>query len=331
MLRSIYYMSILLCFFLWGCNTSVELQEPDKVKVQLKFSHQAQFAGLYVAVEKGYFKDENLEVEFIEGGRGIDLISPVAAGDVDFGIASSDHILISRTEGAKVRAIAAIYRRSAAVFVAKAGSGIKRPHDMLGKKVAVYSKNAKEYEYELRAMLKKLDIDIEQMKLVDLDHKYEKFINDEVDVTGAYVTGGALRLSSQGVELNYIWPIDYGIDFYSDTFFTSDTLLQNNPDLVQRFLRASLKGWDYAIRHSVEAVEITMNYAAIKDISLQMKMMEAQHPLIYTGENSIGWMQRRVWEGMHDILFEQEVIATPLEDISSAYTNQFVEELNRKD
>ena len=330
MVRLRYCLLGFVCSLMVSCSGD-EPQTPDKVRVQLKYFHQAQFAGLYIAEKKGYFKDENLEIEFIEGGKGVDLISPVATGDIHFGIASSDHILISRTEGAPVTAIAAIYRRSAAIFVAKANSGIHRPHDMVGKTVAVYSQNAKEYEYQLRAMLKKLGIEIEQMTLVELDHQYDGFMNDEVDVTGAYVTGGALRLDAQGVELNYIWPTDYGIDFYSDTLFTSDSLLKDSPDFVMRFLRASLKGWDYAIRNSVEAVDVTMEYAKIKDRSLQVKMMEAQHPLIYTGEHSIGWMEDRVWGGMHEIMYEQGVIKKPLADIHSTFTNEFVEQLRAKD
>jgi len=167
--------------------------------------------------------------------------------------------------------------------------------------------------------------------LVDLDYQYQRFIDDEIDVTGTYVTGGALRLQAQGVELNYIWPTDYGIDFYSDTIFTSDSILQERPELVKRFLRASMKGWDYAIRNSSEAVDITMEYAKIKDRPLQMRMMEAQHQLIYTGEDSIGWMEDRVWIGMHDIMYEQGVIQKPLADIHSTFTNTFLIELQAKD
>lgn len=330
MVRVFLYILASICLLICGCSSNSEMRSPDTVSVQLKYYHQAQFAGLYVAEYLGYFRDENIDVTFLEGGRGVDIITPVAAGDIDFGIASSDHILISRTQGVAIRAIAAIYRRSAAIFVAKAGSGIQRPYDMVGKRIAVYSKNAKEYEYELRAMLKKLGIDIGRTQLVDLDHQYEGFLKGDVDVTGAYVTGGALRLQAKGMELNYIWPIDYGIDFYSDTLFTSDTLIEKNPELVQRFLRAALRGWDYAIRNSEEAVDITMKYARIQDRSLQMKMMAAQHPLIYTGEDSIGWMEDRVWQGMHQILFEQGVIQAPLSDIHSAFTNEFVEAITEE-
>ncbi len=309
---------------LTGCGDSPKPTALDKVTVQLKFLHQAQFAGLYWAVEKGYFLDENIEVTFIEGGRGVDLIAPVVKGEVQFGIASSDLILTKRVLGLPIKAIAAIYRRSAVTFISKSGSSILRPHDMVGKKVAVFSENAIEYELQLRAMMKKLNIDIQDMDLVELDRGYKEFLTGEVDVTGAYVTGGAMRLKAQGVELNYIWPSDYGIDFYSDTIFVSDSLIDGNRALIERFLRAALKGWNETIRNTEEAVEITMKYADIKDKILQSAMMDAQYPLIYTGEDEIGWMTERVWQRMNTILFEQGVIDQPLDDVNSVYTMQFL-------
>ena len=320
----------LLLFFtliLSSCGDSTKNNPADKVTVQLKFAHQAQFAGLYVAQENGYFAEENLDVTFTEGGRGMDLIDPVAEGEAQFGIASSDLILAKRAQGVKIKAIAAIYRRSAATFVTKINSGLVRPHDLLGKKVAVISENAKEYEFQLRAMLKKLNLDISDVELVDLDHEYKGFINGDVEVTGAYVTGGAMRLRAQGVGLNYIWPSDYGIDFYSDTIFVSDSLIASNSALILRFLRAALKGWNEAIRNTEEAIDITMRYAKIKDRKLQTAMMEAQHPLIYTGEDQIGWMKETVWSGMNRIMFEQGVIDQPLDDINSLYSMKFLQDI----
>lgn len=324
MASTIRFLAVAL-LLLTGCGTSPEPPDPDKVTVQLKFIHQAQFAGLYWAVEKGYYLDENIEVTFVEGGRGIDLVKPVVTGEAQFGIASSDLVLARRAEGVPVKAIAAIFRRSAATFVSKSDSSILRPHDMVGKKVAVLSESAKEYEFQLRAMMKKLNIDIQQIDLVELDHGYDNFLAGEIDVTGAYVTGGAMRLKALGVEVNYIWPSDYGVDFYSDTLFVNDSLIESNSDLVERFLRATLKGWNETIRNSREAVEISMKYAKVKDKDLQAAMMDAQHPLIYTGDDEIGWMTDRVWQRMHAILYDQGVIERPLDDVSSVYTMQFLQ------
>ena len=108
----------------------------DEVTVQLKWVHQAQFAGFYWAQEKGYYAQENLKVRFREGGQGIDSAQPVISGEADFGVITPEDVLIKRSQGAPLTAIAAIYRRSAVVFVALADSGIIRPSDFLGKTVA---------------------------------------------------------------------------------------------------------------------------------------------------------------------------------------------------
>lgn len=317
---------VLILLSLFGCQTEPP-KKIDKVRVQLKFHHQAQFAGLYMAVEHGFYQDENIEVEFVEGGGDVDLFTPIINKEAQFSIASSDLILAKRVSGQPIKAIAVVYKKSACVFVSKTESNILRPHDMKNKKVAVLLDKAKEYEFQLRAMLKNLQIDSKTVKMVDLDRQYQQFLAGDVDVTGAYVNGGALRLESQGVKLNYIWPSDYGVEFYSDALFTHDSLIKNNPDLVLRFLRASLRGWNEAIRHSEDAVTVTLKYAKIKDRKLQAAMMHAQHPLIYTGNGQIGSMDERIWSGMNKTMFEQGVIPTPLNDINSVYTTSFLEHI----
>lgn len=318
------FIVFFMLFFLMSCHDGHEPIEADKVKVQLKYVHQAQFAGMYVALEKGLYHQENLDVEFIEGGRDRDSVTPVVSGEAHFGIAASDILLLKRYEGDPIVAIAAVYRKCAAAFFSKKESGIIRPADMVGKRIAVVSENAKEYEIQLRAMVKTLGLDITTMTLLPLDQQYEGFLGGDVDVTGAYITGGAMRMSAQGVELNTIWPGDYGIRFYSDTLFVNESLIQTNPDMILRFLRATLKGWEIAIGDQTTAVEMTMKYARIKERELQTMMMAEQYPLIHTGESHIGWMSHDVWKGMSDILYQEGIIADEMAHLDRMYTMEFL-------
>lgn len=317
---------ILSSFLVSGCSDPPSKQA-DKVTIQLKFVHQAQFAGIYIALERGFYAVENIELTFIEGGRGIDLIEPVISGKAHFGIAASDLILARRIENKPVKAIAAIYRRCAAAFVTLKESGIINPQGMIGKNIAVISKNAKEYEFQFRAMMKRLGLDISRTQLLPLEHQYSDFLMGEIDVTGAYITGGAMRLKAKGKELNTIWPGDYGIHFYSDTIFTHENTIRDNPDLVERFLRATIKGWNEAIANPDFAVEATMKYARIKDKQLQTDMMDAQYPLIYTGEDSVGWMKEEIWSGMNAILHEENIVPKRLKNINDVYTTEFLEKI----
>ena len=114
-------------------------------------------------------------------------------------------------------------------------------------------------------MMKKLGLDASKVKIVPYDPAYTAFYNGEVEVTPCYSTGGLIKMRQKGLKLNLIWPSDYGIHFYSDTLVTTDRMISEKPDLVTRFLRASLKGWQDAIEDYRQAVTVTLKYAQIKD------------------------------------------------------------------
>ncbi len=291
---------ILSGLLMFGCGRSEPPKAPDEVKLQLKWIHQAQFAGFYMAQEKGYYAKENIKVTFLEGRQDIDIAETIISGKVDFGVVSPEEILIRRGRGAPITTLAAIYRRSAVVFAARADSGIVRPSDFIGKTVAAAGTGGViEYELKLRAMMKKLKIDISKVKIIPLDPTYKDFYSGKTDITAAYYTGGIIRMRKNGMKLNLIWPGDYGVNFYSDTIATTDRLISENPDLVRRFLRATLKGWQDAIEDYRKAVAVTLKYAHVKDSETQTAMMEAMLPLVHTGEDQIGWMKPEIWHEMY--------------------------------
>ncbi|RPH49500.1 MAG: hypothetical protein EHM85_13670 [Desulfobacteraceae bacterium] len=329
-MRNIARISVLfiLCgLLISGCGKPQPPKAPDEVKLQLKWMHQAQFAGFYMAQEKGYYAAENIKVSFIEGGLDVDIAENVKTGKADFGVMTPEYILINRGHGEALTAIAAIYRRSAVVYAAIADSGIVRPADFIGKSVAARGKGGSyELDLQLRAMMKNLKIDLSKLKIVDFDPEYTDFYSRKVDVTAGYYTGGIIKIRKKGLRLNLIWPEDYGINFYSDTLITTDSLVAENPDLIKRFLRATLKGWQYAIGDYKEAVAVTMKYTRVKDSDTQSAMMEAMLPLVHTGEDQIGWMKGDIWRGMYEILLEQGLIEKPF-DINQAYTTRFLDEI----
>jgi len=310
---------------LLGCQPSHPKKVPDEVKLQLKWVHQAQFAGFYMAQEKGYYAKENIKITFLEGGQGINNALNVTSGKADFGVLSPEDILMKRSQGESLTSLAAIYRRSAVVFAAMADSGIVRPSDFKGKTVALRYEQ-KDFELQFYAMMKRLGLAVSKVKIVPYDPAYTGFYNSKVEVTPCYSTGGLIKMRQQGLKPNLIWPSDYGIHFYSDTLATMDKLISEKPDLVTRFLRASLRGWRDAIEEYRQAVAVTLKYSQIKDAQLQNAMMEAMLPLVHTGEDQIGWMKPEVWQGMYHILLEQKLLAKSF-DVSQAYTLRFLKEI----
>lgn len=314
-------VALLASVLLAGCGTPEAARSPDQVSVRLKWLHQAQFAGLYVADQRGFYAEENIEVTLNPGGLEYDEIELVASGQDDFAVVGAPRALAANAGGVPVVTIAVIYRINPTVYFALKGSGIERPQDFIGKRVRVSPG-----DFVMPAMLAKVGIGMDQFEAVSPDYGMEAFFAGEVDVWGGYLTAEVVTAREQGHELNLIFPGDYGIHAYNDGIITAERTIQENPDLVQRFLRATLRGWRYAIENPDEAVAITLKYDEELDEAQQRAMMEAQIPLIHTGEDEIGWMRAEVWEGMHDILLEHGILDQPL-DSDEAYTMEFLYEI----
>jgi NitT/TauT family transport system substrate-binding protein len=313
---------------LFACSLSEPEEKPrEQVRLQLKWLHQAQFAGYYLALEKGFYADENLHVTFIEGGHDIDQCEQLVYGKADIAVTAAETVFLRQTPGHPLVALAAIYQRSAVVFVAKRQSAIRRPDDFTGKTIAVGNMDSGgfvEAHVQFQALMQKVGVGTAGITVAPYDMLYADFLADIVDVTPSYITGGVIKLRNQGVDLRLIWPGDYGISFYCDTLVTSSEYLKNNRDTALRFLRATLKGWQYAIEHSEEAVDATMQYTKSKDRKMQLDMHEAQIPLVHTGLYPIGWMQKEVWQDMHDLLLQQGFLHQPVVDINAIFTSDLL-------
>ena len=316
-------MLFLAIFFLAACGPQEVKKPPDKVSVQLKWVHQAQSAGFYLAQERGYYANENIKVALIEGGPGIDNIEKVVTGQADFGVDAPMGILLHRSQGKPVVAIATIYRRSPVVFLSLSDSGIERPTDFLGRTVAIEGVEGK---LQFKAMMKRLGLDIGQVTMAPFQYDFSTFYSGAADITYAYITGGLIRIRQKGYKVSQIWPGDYGVHLYGDTLITSDRMTAENPDLVTRFLRETLRGWREAIEDPEAAVAVTLKYAREKDSELQTQMMEASVPLIHTGEDQIGWMKAEIWASTHQIVLEQGLLAGPV-DPDKAYTMEFLQRI----
>jgi len=169
-----------------------------------------------------------------------------------------------------------------------------------------------------------LEMDINQVEIVPYNFDLTPFYDGNVDVTPAFSAGSLIGILNEGYKVNLIWPEDYGVYIYSDTIIAPGQLVAENPDLVTRFLRATLRGHQVAVEDVDTAVAASMNFAKDADIHIQTQMIQASLPLIHTGEDQIGWMRTQVWQGMYDMLLEQGFLEKPF-DFESAYTMQFLE------
>lgn len=295
------------------------------ITVQLKYLHQAQFAGFYAADQNGDYAAEGLKINFIEGGPAVDLQKAVLDGTAQFGVTGAENLIAARAAGEPLRAIAVIYRRNPLVFMSLASEGITRPQEIVGKTVQ-YNVTTR---LILNAMLAKVGISPDQYQEVDVGPDLNLFYSGRVQVWNAFVINEVLSAQAAGYQVNLIFPDDYGIHFYSDTLYARDDYLSTNPELVLRFLRATLKGWTFAIENPNLIAPMVAKYNPKADMQHETTMMTASLPLVNTGEDHIGWMKPEIWAGMEQILREQGVLNQPV-DVTQIYTMQFLKEIYGK-
>lgn len=306
--------------FLTACQPAAS-PEPTPITLQLAWTHSAQFAGFYAAKQQGYYVEEGLAVSFIEGGGAVDRVQPVLAGEADFGLGSGVELITARAAGHPVKAVATILRRDPFAFFALADSGISRPEDFAGKTIQIRPRSLP----FLQAVTGRVGLTPDQY-VEDYEANFEDLYTGKVDVAVGFITSQRLEAEQAGYQLNIIYPDDYSVHFYSDVIFTSDDFVTNHPDLVARFLRATFKGWTYAIENSTEMGALVAQYNPKLDPELESAKMLASLPLINTGEDHIGWMKPEVWAGMVATLETHQAITRPVE-ADQVYTVQFLQEI----
>jgi NitT/TauT family transport system substrate-binding protein len=301
---------------------------PDAVAVQLSWFHTVEFAGFYTAVEKGFYAAENLAVSLLPGGPDIDPLKSVKDGTAQFGVTSGNELVRARAANTAVTAIMAIFRRSPLVVMSLPDSGIKRPQDLVGKTVGVISDRLDStWDIQFLALLKQLNIDAQSMKFVtiqDYTGAHELTSGRVQAASGFFSTNEPVQAKLDGLKPNLIFYSDYGIQIYANALFAQDVLLNSQPDLTQRFVRATLKGYQYVLEHPDEAARFALKFDQTLDLTLQTATMEAQIPLIDSGDGLVGSMDLAVWQSTQDALLKQGLLSAPI-DLLAMFTNRFIE------
>jgi NitT/TauT family transport system substrate-binding protein len=289
----------------------------DAVTVRLKWFNQAQFAGFYMAQEKGLYRAAGLDVSVQPGGPDFPAIQMVAGGNEQFGVTGADQILIARSKGVPVVALAVIYRRSPFVLFSLAKSGIKTPTDYVGKKVGVKIGGNEELVY--RAVLAKAGVD--SAKLVETPVKFDltPLLSGDIDVWPGYLINEVLAAQEKGFDVNIVNPADYGVDLYADTLFTTETMLRDKPEVVKKFVAATLQGWSEAIAAPEEAAKITVRYGDKLSYGHELAMLKASIPLLKPDDGPLGSMDESKWRAMQKLLVDGGFQKKPT-NVAEAFT-----------
>lgn len=276
-----------------------QVKANNNVVLQLKWQHQFQFAGYYMAIERGYYHELGLNVTIVPAApQDIDTIPKVVSGQADFGIANSG-LLLHRMEGESLVALSAIFQSSPYCWLAKTDQGIRTVADFKGKRIAFF--NQKEGA-ELFAMLSQHGLSAADFVLEDKKVTLQNWINNEVDVLKVYATNEPFLLKQRQIGFHLFCPKKHGLNAYSDVLFTRQDVIDKNPQLVQRFYTATNKGWREAINHPEEAIEvIKTHYNSQKSRAHLAFEAEKLINLVHSDHTQLGQMSSARWRVIADM------------------------------
>lgn len=225
------------------------------VKFQLQWSHQGQFAGFYLAKKRGFFDQEGLDVQLVQGGFNIDPLGNLIEKQVDIAMQTGDQILMraDSSKQADIVALGSFFSDSAACVLSLTNKPIHSPADMIGKKIAVFMNF--DTDNLVRGILHSQGIGISNVTLVSASGSIEQLLRGDVDAYGAYIFNEPVTLTLIGVSNVVMRPKDLKLTFVSDTVVTTRKYASENKDTVERFMRASAKGWAAAKLNPLEALD----------------------------------------------------------------------------
>ena len=284
-----------------------QLNDYQQVSIALKWNHQFQFAGYYAAVKKGFYKEEGLDVNLIEGTNNQPAIDLVLKEEADYGVASSE-LVLARATGKPVVVLAVIFQHSPIILMSRQDSNLKYLSDYIGKTIM-----ATQYDMqEINLLFIKEGIDPKRINYINHQYTIDPLINHKVDGTIEYLTMQPNQMINRGVEPRVIRPIDYGIDFYGDAFFTSEKEIRKNPQRVEQITRATIKGWEYAMANKDEIIDYILSFPSIQRRGITRSELEYEankmEELIQPKLVEIGHMNPLRWEKIAHMYASQGLI-----------------------
>jgi len=277
-----FFLFLFLLFSITNAN-----QQTQKVSLQLLWKHQFEFAGFYMAKEKGYYKEVGLEVELKEHDFHTNTVLDVENGKTTYGI-GYPNIILDKSNGAKINLISATLQSSPHVLITLNSSNIKSIEDFKNKKIMIEDNAIK--TAPLLSLLYSHNVNFEDITIVPPSFNINDLVNKKVDIYSAFISNEVYKLKEQNINYDIWDPKDYGFDFYNDILFTSSTELKQNPKRVESFKKASLKGWEYAFNNIEETIEVIQKKYNSQNRTKDALLYEANQlkKLAYLNGNKLG-------------------------------------------
>jgi diguanylate cyclase (GGDEF)-like protein len=311
----------LLCLLIF----SHFLQAADKVVLQLKWEHQFQFAGYYAADWQGFYREEGLEVEIRPAvGPDKQFITPyheLVSGRAQFAIGALD-ILTGRTDGTSPVVLAPIFQKSPMALFSLASTNIDNVEKLTSLRIGVATSEPARAEIE--ALLLSHGLTPDKLNFVNRPLTVDTLLKGEADVIATYRISANYEAKEKGIQLNELSPTEYGLAFYGDTLYSTREFVDNNRDLTRRFIKASLRGWEYALANKQSiAKRITdelPRYVIKFNDTYQFNLSFAEDIEQYLKypEFPLGHINKAIWFNMNERMRSIGLVSTQL-DLNTFY------------
>lgn len=305
--------------------------EPDSITFMPGFKAQANlpFVGAYVADKKGYFADENLDVTIQHVTTPGDNFRFLAANEVQITTADASALLEHRVSDPPIDlvSLALIGQRGQQGFAVLADSGIETPQDWSGKTVGY---KGSQVTPDYLAILGAVGVDRGDMEEVRVGFEPQILTEGQVDIYPVFVSNEPDTLQRLGYDTKVFEAADYGAPTLGLTYVAMGDYVAEHGDILERFLRAVLKGIQYAEANPDEAIDIVLEFAPEEDGDHQMYMLETELDMAHgdaSDANGIGWQTEEQWQRLHDYMVQYGALSGPLDEINDAFTDDFLSDV----
>ena len=308
-----------------GCQRMASSTEVDELVFMAGYKPQANlpFVAAYVAQEKGYFAEQNLAVDIRHASSG-EHLKLLTAGDVDFTTAAAASVLKRRSKpNLPIVAVSMFGQNGQQTYVSLRTSNIETLQDWEGKIFGYKISPSPDY----LAMLKAAGVDRAGITEVNAGFDPRVLTEGRVDVLAVFKSNEPDTIRRLGFELNQWDPELYGVPSLGLTYITRQEFVETNPEIVQRFVKATLRGLQAIVDNKDEALEIVLKYAPGEDLDHQRFMLNSELEDAnsrLTETNGLGWMSDEQWEKLYKHLIEYDAIPSPF-DYRTAFTNRFID------
>jgi NitT/TauT family transport system substrate-binding protein len=319
----------LIVFFLGvsvlaACGGSSEpAQAPDellRLRLPMGYIPDPQYAPLYVAVEKGYFAEEGFDIEF-DYSFETDGMALVGANELPFAIVGGDQVILARAQGIPVVYVLEWYQRYPIAIVSKTAAGIEEPADLVGRTVGLPGFFGASYVGYVGLLLANgLTQDV--VDGIDVGFtQVETLMSDQAEAVVVFANNEPIQLANMGEAVNVIQVADT-IDLVFNGIVTNEETIKNNPELVEGFTRAMLRGLADTLADPDEAYETSKKYVEGLDDS-RREVLEAS--LEMWEAETLGYTEAATWDRTQEILLEMGLLDEPVENLDAAYSNEFIQ------